>query len=70
MIIKLEISGWFKTEDVSPEQLKRGYVEVEIFAPMNLLVQHLGKYPQKPESKVVRLWHVGTSDGLPHFQYK
>jgi hypothetical protein len=73
MEARAEICGWFKRIEISPLDVKRGHIDMEILPPINILADPSQRMPT-PDKLVgarVRLYHVGTTeDNRPWFRYE
>jgi hypothetical protein len=73
MEARAEICGWFKRIEIGPEDVRRGYINMVILPPINILADPSQRMPtpDKLQKDTVRLYHVGTTeDNRPWFRYE
>lgn len=68
--IKAEICGWSKILEVPNDTFIRGYVEIAILPPLDVIVPPNKVVPGKSAGVTVRLLYAGAEDNLSVFRFE
>ena len=69
MRIVLDLSGWKKEEEVYPDMVRNGIIEVELSPPISVLVNKGGTPSRRPSTSVIFRYNGKGKNGLPVFRW-